>query len=57
MDEHHHIYISLVLGHIFKDNEGICISDTISTTMPIRDLNTGTLVALLTENQPVLEVG
>ena len=23
MDEHHQVYISVVLGHIFKDNERI----------------------------------
>ena len=42
IDEHHHI--SLVLGHIFKDNEGIYAITHISTTLG--NLNTSTLVAL-----------
>ena len=38
------IYISLVLGHIFKDTEGIYAY--LYNIAMLRDLNTSTLVAL-----------
>ena len=51
MDEHHQVYIhvSQVLGHIFKDNEGIYIYVMhISTIYSyyVHDLNTSTLLVL-----------